>query len=193
AASTNPYLMLECRGKKLSARKLRLFAVGCCRRVWTPIEQRSHGSTIELAERAADGGLTTSGWRRTRSATLPGMPPTSDMTCADWAVQWLLHDDPVRAATYCSEAAAYLAVPGITNTESLSPSERDGVETELRAQAMLLRCVAGYSPRPPRYRTWLTSTVVALARGIYEERAFDRMPILADALQDAGCDNEDIL
>ena len=41
--------------------------------------------------------------------------------------------------------------------------------------------------------SWLTSTVVTLARGIYEERAFDRMPILADALQDAGCDNEDVL
>jgi hypothetical protein len=40
---------------------------------------------------------------------------------------------------------------------------------------------------------WLTSTVVALATGIYEEKAFDRMPILADALQDAGCSNEDIL
>ena len=40
---------------------------------------------------------------------------------------------------------------------------------------------------------WLTSDVVALATGIYEERAFDRMPILADALQDAGCDNDDIL
>jgi hypothetical protein len=40
---------------------------------------------------------------------------------------------------------------------------------------------------------WLTTDVVALARGIYEEKAFDRMPILADALQDAGCDNDDIL
>jgi hypothetical protein len=41
--------------------------------------------------------------------------------------------------------------------------------------------------------TWLTSTVIALARGTHEERAFDRLPILADALQDAGCDNDEIL
>jgi hypothetical protein len=47
---------------------------------------------------------------------------------------------------------------------------------------------------PPRFDpAWLTSTVVALARGSYDERAFDRMPILADALQDAGCDNEELL
>ncbi|MBA4192545.1 MAG: hypothetical protein C0467_31645 [Planctomycetaceae bacterium] len=41
--------------------------------------------------------------------------------------------------------------------------------------------------------SWLTSDVVALATGIYAEKAFDRMPILADALQDAGCDNTEIL
>ncbi|HUR54688.1 MAG TPA: hypothetical protein VMZ71_11190 [Gemmataceae bacterium] len=40
---------------------------------------------------------------------------------------------------------------------------------------------------------WRTSAVTALARGIYAEKAFDRMPILADALQDAGCDNEELL
>jgi hypothetical protein len=39
----------------------------------------------------------------------------------------------------------------------------------------------------------LTTDVTSLARGIYDERAFDRLPILADALQDAGCDNDDIL
>src|SRR5213079_3337581 len=41
--------------------------------------------------------------------------------------------------------------------------------------------------------SWLTSDVVALATGIDQEKAFDRMPILADALQDAGCDDESVL
>jgi hypothetical protein len=40
---------------------------------------------------------------------------------------------------------------------------------------------------------WLSSGVLALAQGIYDEKAFNRMPILADALQDSGCSNEDIL
>jgi hypothetical protein len=41
--------------------------------------------------------------------------------------------------------------------------------------------------------TWRTSTAVVIARGMYESRDFGAMPILADALQDAGCDNADIL
>ena len=58
----------------------------------------------------------------------------------------------------------------------------------------LIRDVFGNPARRVRVnRAWLTTTVVALAKGIYDEKAFDRMPILADALQDAGCDNEDVL
>jgi hypothetical protein len=41
--------------------------------------------------------------------------------------------------------------------------------------------------------SWITSTVTALARGMYESRDFSPMPILSDALQDAGCDCDDIL
>jgi hypothetical protein len=61
-------------------------------------------------------------------------------------------------------------------------------------QICLLRDIVGDHFRHVTLHTsWLTSTVVALATGIYAERAFDRMPILADALQDAGCDNDEIL
>jgi len=58
----------------------------------------------------------------------------------------------------------------------------------------LLRCMFGNPFRPVAFDpSWRTSTVVALAGGVYADRAFDRLPILADALQDAGCENEDIL
>ena len=40
---------------------------------------------------------------------------------------------------------------------------------------------------------WNSETAVALARGIEAERAFDRMPILADALEEAGCDSQQVL
>jgi hypothetical protein len=40
---------------------------------------------------------------------------------------------------------------------------------------------------------WRTDTAVSLAQQMYDARDFTAMPILADALQDAGCDNDDIL
>jgi hypothetical protein len=61
-------------------------------------------------------------------------------------------------------------------------------------QHRLLRDIFGNPFRPVTILPeWRTSTVLTLATGIYDERAFDRMPILADALGDAGCDNEEIL
>ena len=41
--------------------------------------------------------------------------------------------------------------------------------------------------------SWLTSTVLTLAEGIYADRAFDRLPLLADALEEAGCADAEIL
>jgi len=40
---------------------------------------------------------------------------------------------------------------------------------------------------------WLTPTAQSLAAAIYADRAFDRLPILADALEEAGCTNVDVL
>lgn len=65
---------------------------------------------------------------------------------------------------------------------------------EHAAQCRLLRDILGNPFRPVAVDpTWLTSTVTQLSAGIYEERAFDRLPILADALMDAGCDHPDVL
>jgi hypothetical protein len=43
------------------------------------------------------------------------------------------------------------------------------------------------------YEEWITPTVLSLAQGIYERQDWDLMPVLADCLEDAGCDNERIL
>ncbi len=60
--------------------------------------------------------------------------------------------------------------------------------------ADMMRCIFGNPFRPVAFDpSWLTSTAVAIAQGMYESRDFSAMPILADALQDAGCDNADIL
>ncbi|OWK40939.1 hypothetical protein FRUB_04831 [Fimbriiglobus ruber] len=58
----------------------------------------------------------------------------------------------------------------------------------------LMRCVFGNPFRPVTFSpSWLSSTTAALARQMYDSRDFSTMPILADALQDAGCDNADVL
>ena len=58
----------------------------------------------------------------------------------------------------------------------------------------LLRDIFGNYVRKVSFDArWQTTDVLSLARAIYEDRAIDRMPILADALMDAGCDNEGIL
>ena len=60
--------------------------------------------------------------------------------------------------------------------------------------AQYVRDIFGNPFRPTLFDpAWRTTDVLLLAGGIYAERAFDRMPILADSLQDAGCDRDDIL
>ncbi len=67
-------------------------------------------------------------------------------------------------------------------------------EEESSPLARLVRDIFGNPFRPVAVDpSWLTSTVTSLATSIYAERAFDRMPILADALEEAGCDHADIL
>ena len=83
--------------------------------------------------------------------------------------------------------------------ESISAAYQVGVveskgDEQFAYQAELLREIFGNPFENPFFKpTWRTTDVMLLAQGIYDAKAFDRMPILADALQDAGCDNEDIL
>jgi hypothetical protein len=71
------------------------------------------------------------------------------------------------------------------------------VEVERKAQASSLRCIFGNPFRPvslaPGLLQWEGATIVKIAQAITEERTFERLPILADALEDAGCSDAAIL
>jgi hypothetical protein len=68
------------------------------------------------------------------------------------------------------------------------------VQAEGTAQAALLRDIVGNPFLPVALDpAWHTHQVVTLARAIYDERAFDRLPVLADALEEAGCIDPGIL
>lgn len=78
---------------------------------------------------------------------------------------------------------------------SVGPEEQEAAaRREALIQHRMFYDVLGELGRPdPRWPLWRTDTVRLVAREIYRRRAFDQLPILADALQDAGCDDEAVL
>src|SRR5262245_31099292 len=59
-ACTEPHLMLESLRGKVSERRLRLLAVGCCRSIWSLITNDQNRHAVELAEACADGNASES-------------------------------------------------------------------------------------------------------------------------------------
>ncbi len=93
----------------------------------------------------------------------------------------------VTATTFSAERAAPQAAWFVQVSTDDSWSEK-------AAQADIIRDIFGNPFRPVVISPdWRTATATAIARQMYESRDFGAMPILADALQDAGCNDEDIL
>ena len=93
----------------------------------------------------------------------------------------------------CSQSAWEAAYEGTLRTlEKLPSSDKKNQHTEFQLAAV--HEIFGNPFRPVAVEpAWLTADVMRLARGIYAEKAFDGVPILADALQEAGCTNLAVL
>jgi hypothetical protein len=153
-----------------SPRKLRLYGCECAREYYDELTDRRCHEAILIAELFADGFTTSDELNQAREAAV---------------------EVRNRIDKWATQAAANAAAPD-DFLWIWQVAKESGVTTAQRANR--LRCIFGNPFRPAALDpSWLTETVVALATGIYQERAFDRMPILADALEDAGCDNADIL
>jgi hypothetical protein len=179
-----------------SKRKLRLFAVACCRRVWHHLIDERSRAAAEVGERYANGFASN---EELGQADINAMSALDEIcTARGYDIRDVLRKAPFsfpRGAPATIRWAC-AAVWAVAEDAERSAWTAEGVANvkELAANCDLMRDIFG---NPFRLviadSAWRTSTVLALAQGAYEERDFDRMPILADALQDAGCDNEDIL
>lgn len=149
-------------------RKLRLFSVAMWRRHPHILTERNGWQLVEVGERFADGLATDEEVRKVRAAH--GIDwDGGTMTYEAWVIQACRHW--VGALT--------------------PPKNR---ESEKVAVANAVREVFGNPFRPvtidPQWLTWNDGTIPRLAESIYQERAWDRLPILADALEEAGCQGE---
>jgi hypothetical protein len=189
------------RRRKAGKRKLRLFGCGCCRRLWDWMDDARSREAVVVAERLADGLARTGEVEEAQARAMEALQVANAASSAveggargcDWphaSPRWaaqaafcVLDDRLGNAAFVAVVPAPYPEHPTAT---TLGPMHR--------WQADALRCLFANPFRPIAVvGTWCTSTALALARQMYESRDFSAMPILADALQDAGCDNDDIL
>ncbi len=203
-ACAEPHPMLEFLGNRASARKLRLFACACCRRVGQLLGDGRARDALVTAERVADGlagDSERSAARKAAQQAAQSRAVTNRPTVPKW-------ERRVASAVYYALANPWetgYAVPRLA-VEALfwqaggssSPDWGAVVAAERQAQADLMRDLFGPLPfRPvpvsPAWLAWEGGTVARLAGAAYDGRAFDRLPMLADALEEAGCADETIL
>jgi hypothetical protein len=202
-----PYLKGDRRG--------RLFAVACCRRVWRLLPDVRTRQVVEVAERYADEGGDWAGLLEKLLAPLVSavrdsgldiatIPPAAKLAVGLVRPQATWTGFAAQAAVLVFEAAndrhAALRAPigqEVLAARTAWSSATQARDAERAAQAAVVRDLVGNPFRHvsvvPSWLRWDDGCLGKVARAIYEERAFDRMPILADALEDAGCDNADLL
>jgi hypothetical protein len=195
-------------------RKVRLFAVACCRRVPALTSHASLAAVIDTVERFADR-LATEEELRAANLRADGIADSAGKTATDCESTEGLSENTVRwQAAHCAAwAASWASLPKELRTKidrlpmpaadavglALAGSHYDldrvekGATEERAAQADLFRDIFGNPFRPVGFSTsWRTDTAVSLARQMYDSRDFSAMPILVDALQEAGCDSDHV-
>jgi hypothetical protein len=189
-------------------RRIRLFAVACCRLIWHLIAEQSRDA-LEVCERHADCAATDEQLEDASDYLTKVMfeavgrdgsdSLAANVTCAASTAAFTEPDYPLNV--YLSTAVARAREAG----HPLGPLGGQGVEVArldgYGAEADLVREVFG-NPfrRVALERAWRTPAVVSLARAAYEERIpptgdldLSRLAVLSDALEEAGCDDAAIL
>jgi hypothetical protein len=190
---SDPQQMLAHLSGKGLDRKLRLFACACVRAVWEQVEDPCCRLAVDSAERFADGEAT---WKELRAAYDVAWDATRRFrgarTPAEIAARDTASINFFAAARDASQQVVHtIPLPEDSSNEGFSRSgERIGIMQHY--QSTILRDLIGNPFRPPPFLdpAWPYrngGTVRRLAQAIYTSRSFADLPILADALEEAGC------
>jgi hypothetical protein len=198
------------RVKRYNRRQLYLLGVAFCRRVEDLFPHSSCHKALTVAEAFAEGTAKVGKLEAATEAVDLVDEGEPDLPVAKWAaaraVYWLGPDDyrvtealemVVDVAGYRAALAARILRPdaGYEAGERVWNRKpfKDGKKKEEKALCGIVRDVLGNPFRPVNFSKWRTSTAIALAKQMYKSNDFSAMPILADALQDAGCGNDEVL
>ena len=186
--ATDPRPMIGFLKARLSDRKARLYAVECCRLVWPLLTHASFKEAVETAERFADG--LASDEERSGAWGSAGMgDAATSLSDRERNANWWADSAAESAASGCRADGYYYKTAALVSRETLT-----AMPGCLSSQLSIFRCIAG-NPFQPHVcdPIWRTLTALAISKQMYDTRDFGPMPILADALQDAGCESGDIL
>jgi len=197
--SSNPIQMLQYLGIKAGRRKLMLFGVACCQPYLSLLSEPARNS-LTLAESYADGKVSyeeVNNYRHKESRRI---------------IAFLRENDDFAFPIQAEQAAFQTMIIVLIDEQSLltytnkilhhirlSSVKWDTSREEI-FQSNILRCLFGNEPdfdsKVPLSRDWLSwndGAISKIAHGIYNDKSFGDMPILADAFEDAGCTDKRIL
>jgi hypothetical protein len=217
---TDPQIMLTWlrQGGKLSDRKARLFAGVCCRRVWRLLtDERSRGA-VETLERYADGQVQVNELTLAAVAAedVLGEKGNDQEPAADVALNAVFADltdansrrepenqhlplDPISNAQDAAYAAKYANCPG---TPGRADAQLAAVAAEEEVQSHLLRCEVGdpFVSSTGIACSRQSASILAIAQAAYDNRLLpsghldpDFLAALAEALEEAGCQDAELL
>jgi hypothetical protein len=197
--------LLQAVERVIGPRRTRLLSVAFCERVAHLLPHDSFHGWLALARRYAD--------RQARQAELAvahaAIERAYDRGCQRWktlrdrattsalrALRWATHPTQRYYAHYAAndaaEAAGFLANADTTDPDAYLERRLLEHPAECAAQLRIVRDILGRRGEVPTsglagWRAWKGGQVTRLARVIYEDGSFEEMPVLGDALEDAGC------
>jgi hypothetical protein len=198
-ASLDSRLVLAAVSRRISDRKLRFLICACCRRVWDLLVDDRSKEAVEIAEQYADGSATREDLIAVRRK-------------ADAAYQWARKQHGPAAFRLFGAAHLALQATSVARKLRFDPREDEFLrgaqerkeKAERKARCDLIRDLVASPSRcvelDAARLAWKKGLIVSLAQTAYDQRILpagtlsnERLAILADALEEAGCTTQEIL